>query len=162
MSFYENGLTWPFYLFIYIFPPPPPPPPVPVKLHCRFWIAWDREGWTCPFKTHRMTHYQKLPSQSTSMTSHPPFFSIDHLALSSINLQNALFKLLINILIDLQKCHNTPRQELLMVVSPQRRGSRQSGNDECQNECVHRKYARQGQWIWDEVSTWTGKVVTKM
>lgn len=33
--------------------------------------------------------------------------SIDHLALSSINLQNALFKLLINTLIDLQKCHHS-------------------------------------------------------
>lgn len=62
-------------------------------------------------------------------------FSIDHLALSSINLQNALFKLLINTLIDLQKCHSVakavdghkPTAVQLPTVT----------NDEYPNEWVH-------------------------
>lgn len=126
MSFSETGLMWPFYLFTF----PPPPQPVPVRLHHRR-SPIGRDGHTPVKHTKKPTVKQTLSNQHQWLF--PAFlFSIDHLALSSINLQNALFKLLINTLIDLQKCHRTPRQEPLMVVSPQ-----QSGSDECQNECVH-------------------------
>lgn len=160
MSFYENGLTWPFYLFIYI---PLPPPPVPVKLHCgRSLIELDWEGGPHPSETHTKTHTAKnsLSNQQRRWLFFPPStFSIDHLALSSINLQNALFKLLINTLIDLQKCHHTLRQELLMVVSPQRFSSLQSGSDECQNECVDYSLPGKADGFWFEVSKWTSKVL---
>lgn len=146
-------------LFIYSFIySPPPPPPVPVKSHgARSQIAWvgrkDTPFWIT--RSHCQTHH----FQSTPMTHFPPsLFSIDHLALSSINLQNALFKLLINTLIDLQKCHHTPRQELLMVVSPQRCGSLQAWSDECQNECVHYSLPGRanGLQVWGVQVNWKG------
>lgn len=128
-------------LFTYSFiSPPPQPPPAPDKLHCGrsliSWVGWD--GHT-PLKYKQKTKKTPHAAKNTLSNQHQQLFpsslfSIDHLALSSINLQNALFKLLINILIDLQKCHHTLRQELLMVVSPQQLSSLQSGSDECQNE----------------------------
>lgn len=112
MSFYENGLTWPFYSFIY------PAPPLLTKLYCyKSPIPWDWEGWTHPSQTHTQNIHCLFPNDIYDC-SPPSLFSIDHFALSSINLQNALFKLHINTLIDLPKCHHTLWLEVLTVVSP--------------------------------------------
>lgn len=108
MSFYENSLTWPFYLFIYT------PHPLHLLLslsNCTVEGPWYRgirmEGHT-PFKFKQKNNCQKTVFSININDSFPSSIcSIDHLALSSINLQNALFKLLINTLIDLQKCHHT-------------------------------------------------------
>lgn len=115
MRFYENGLTWPFYLFVYT-------PP-----HIKFFCRKGEDGQHSPLKTHTAKH--SLSSQHQWFPPSPvcSLFSIDHLALSSINLQNALFKMLINTTIDFQKCHDTLRQDLLMVVSPQWCASLQLG-----------------------------------
>lgn len=149
------------FLLIHLYPPPTSSCPCQIAL----WKVPDRVGLggraTPLWNTHKNTHCQKQSFQSTTTTTlfSPSTFSIDHLALSSINLQNALFKLLINTLIDLQKCHHTLRQELLMVVSPQRFSSLQSGSDECQNECVDYSLPGKADGFWFEVSKWTSKVL---
>lgn len=82
------------------------------------------------------TRCQKQSFQSTLMTPPPhTLFSIDHFALSSINLQNALFKLLINTLIDLQKCHCEAKA--IDSHEPQAPQIPTVTNDEYMNECVH-------------------------
>lgn len=117
-----------------------------------------RDGYT-PLHTQKHTLLKTLFPININNSFSSSLFSIDHLALSSINLQNALFKLLINTLIDLQKCHHTLRQEVLMVVSPQRFSSPQSGSDECQNECVHYSVPGEADGFWVEVFKWTSKVL---
>ena len=129
MSFYEKGLTWPFYLFIYR----PPHPCQMCTVESSQYPGIGRD-WHTPLKHTQKNHTLPNTLSNQHQCPPPPLFSIDHLALSSINLQNALFKLLINTLIDLPKCHRTLRQEPLMVVSLHWCSSLQSVSDECQNE----------------------------
>lgn len=87
-------------LFIYSFKPYIST--LPLLAYC-MWNCTMEGAWYYS----KYIHTPKLFFKSTSTTlSLPSLFSIDHLVLSSINLQNALFKLLINTLIDLQKCHH--------------------------------------------------------
>lgn len=101
MSFYENGLTWPSYLFIYI----PPTPHVPVKLHCgRSLILWDWYGWTHPSNTHTVKN--TLSNQHEWLFFYFPVF---HRSFSLVIHKSAKcpFQAAHKHLIDLQKCHHT-------------------------------------------------------
>lgn len=91
-------------LFIYSFKTPAPSSFCPCHKGC---VCVSVEvvgvGGGAVSNTHRK-HFFLININDSFLYS---LFSIDHLALSSINLQNALFKLLINTLIDLQKCHHS-------------------------------------------------------
>lgn len=83
-------------LYTYSFKwPPPLLPPVPVNFHS--WRPIDVVGCGGGGRHRAQPTQAHTPTQTHK----------NHLALSSINLQNALFKLLINTLIDLQKCHHS-------------------------------------------------------
>lgn len=86
------------FLFIHLKLQPPPPFVPAIKGVC---VCGGGGGAVS--NTHRK-HFFLININDSFLYS---LFSIDHLALSSINLQNALFKLLINTLIDLQKCHHS-------------------------------------------------------
>lgn len=91
-----------------------PPNPSTSSCPCQtaLWKVPDTVGWgwkdTPLSNSNKKNNCQKTVFSININDSFPSSIcSIDHLALSSINLQNALFKLLINTLIDLQKCHHT-------------------------------------------------------
>lgn len=116
MRFYKNDVTWPFYLFIYMPPStsfcPCQTAPAKVAGMMKLGMEWTELPQKNKKKQHTKPHtLAKTSFQVNISSTFSPLslFSIHHLALSSINLQNALFKLLINTLIDLQKCHSEAR-----------------------------------------------------
>lgn len=74
MSFYENGLTWPFYLFIYI----PPFPPLLSLSNCTVEGPWyrgiGRFGYTPLKYTQKHTAKNTHSNQHQQLLFHRPVF----------------------------------------------------------------------------------------
>lgn len=147
MSFSENGLTWPFYLFIYIFLPPPQP--VPVKEGPRY-HGIGRDGHTPLKYTAKQNAFQ-----STSMTPPPPrsFSLVIHKSAKC----------------PFQAAHKHPHRSPKMPPHSEARAVDGSEPTAARLPTVRKWWmsewmctlqsAKQGRWIWVEVSKWAGKVM---
>lgn len=111
-------------------------------------VARGGAGDSAPQKNPTQTRFSNQHQQLSARS----LLSIDHLALSSINLQNALFKLLINTLIDLQKCHHSEARAGDGGAPAPARFAYSRRGDGCREESVHYRLPGEAEEFWVEAN----------